>query len=322
MKLVGSPWGRPRGLLGRPAEAQHEELGVGMDLAERTVALLDRGGQVAIELERLAARGVWAMSRADADYPARLKARLKAKAPVLFGAGPTDLLQRGGVAVVGSRDVDSAGKAFAVAVGRRCAADGLTVVSGGARGVDRLAMAAATERGGTAVSVLADGLERWLHDPDLRRAIHDGAVTLITPFKPDAGFDIGNAMARNRLIYCLSDEAVVVASSAAKGGTRAGAIENLRHAWVPLFVRAEEGMPEGNRDLIGRGGHPLEPDALNAEGEFGAVLRTRAERNGAGAEQTFGAEPAVAGACSTSERDPRNRQLSPVGDRTATVRAR
>lgn len=277
--LMASSWQRPRALLGQPVEALQEELGLDEATAVRIAALLDRGGQVAIELERLQSRGIWLLTRADDAYPIRLKSRLKSKAPpVLFGAGPVALLDGGGVAVVGSRDVDAAGEAFAEAIGRRCAENKVTVISGGARGVDRLAMTAAVERGGYAVGVLADSLERWLRDVALRQAIHDDRITLVTPFKPDAGFDVGNAMGRNRLIYCLAQFAIVVASSAQKGGTRAGALENLRHEWAPLFVRAASDMPDGNRDLIERGGLAFAPTMLDAGTSLVATLEDQVGR--------------------------------------------
>ncbi len=63
-------------------------------------------------------------------------------------------------------------------------------------------------------------------------------------------------MARNRLIYCLSEAAVVV-TSCESGGTHTGAVENLRVGWVPLFVVAN-GVAAGNRDLLTRGALPIE----------------------------------------------------------------
>ncbi|MBM4164800.1 MAG: hypothetical protein FJ222_10240 [Lentisphaerae bacterium] len=58
---------------------------------------------------------------------------------MLFGAGDPALLQGGGLAIVGSRDVDDAGQAFAGDVARWCARGGMPVISGGARGVDQIA---------------------------------------------------------------------------------------------------------------------------------------------------------------------------------------
>lgn len=258
VRLAASAWERPRGLLGRTAEEARSTLDLDEKTADRLTRLLDRAGLVSLELERLANRGIWATTRMDEGYPPRWKARLGSQAPpVLFGAGEAGLLDREGVAVVGSRDVDAEGSEFAEDVGRRCARAGVLVVSGGARGVDRLAIGGVLAGEGDAVAVLADSLDRLARGAENRRFVADGRLTLVSPFHPGAGFQVGNAMARNKLIYCLADVAVVVASSHKTGGTWHGAMENLRQGWVPLFVRDGETTPDGNRELIGEGGLAL-----------------------------------------------------------------
>ena len=61
-------------------------------------------------------------------------------------------------------------------------------------------------------------------------------------------------MGRNKIVYALSDVAVVVSSASGSGGTWAGAIEAIKGGWVPVFVRDGEGVPVGNLDLIANGG--------------------------------------------------------------------
>jgi predicted Rossmann fold nucleotide-binding protein DprA/Smf involved in DNA uptake len=247
---------RPRDLIGMPAEEIREALGYTRDGADRLASLLSRGGQLAIELERLAGRGIWLLTRADEEYPPLLKTRLGPQAPpVLFGAGPQSSLRAAGIAIVGSRDVSEDGLEFSSALGRRCAEEGFMVVSGAARGVDLTAMNGAVSRGGGAIGVTVDPLERLVSRKDLRAAIADELLTLTTPFHPGARWQAGNAMRRNRLIYVLAQAAVVVASSPEKGGTRSGAFENLKANWVPLFIR-DDGSP-GNQKLIAEGGRPL-----------------------------------------------------------------
>jgi predicted Rossmann fold nucleotide-binding protein DprA/Smf involved in DNA uptake len=186
-----------------------------------------------------------------------LRGRLKATAPpVLFGAGNPSALVKRSVAVVGSRDADEASIDFATALGRACARSGLAVVSGGARGIDSAAMLSAADAGGIAIGVLAEALERVVRRPDLRTHLVDGELTLIAAQHPAAGFSVGGAMGRNRLIYCLAEAAIVVASGE-KGGTRAGALENLKAGWVPLFVRREPEAPSGNGELLAAGGLPI-----------------------------------------------------------------
>jgi predicted Rossmann fold nucleotide-binding protein DprA/Smf involved in DNA uptake len=256
LALRASDLDRPQELLGLSPEEMRSTLGVDAALAQRLSALLSRGGQLAFELERLASRGVWVLTRADEGYPALLKQRLKGQTPpVLFGAGPPTSLMLPAIAVVGSRDVDDAGLAWAHAFGRRCAEEGVAVVSGAARGVDITAMTGALSHGGIAVGVTVDPLERLIRRREMRASISDELLTLVTPFHPSARWHAGNAMRRNRLIYAMSRAAVVVASSVEKGGTRSGALENLQASWVPLHVR-DDGTP-GNRRLISEGGHPL-----------------------------------------------------------------
>jgi predicted Rossmann fold nucleotide-binding protein DprA/Smf involved in DNA uptake len=137
------------------------------------------------------------------------------------------------------------------------------VFSGGARGVDIAAMLAAVDAGGCAVGVLADSLEKLGQRRELRTPIVENELTLISPFHPAAPFNIGNAMRRNRLVYCLADAAVIVASDAESGGTRAGALENLKAQWVPLHVRADGSS--GNNDLVRRGGKPMTDQTVNGE---------------------------------------------------------
>jgi predicted Rossmann fold nucleotide-binding protein DprA/Smf involved in DNA uptake len=275
--IRGSGLNRPSALLGKSATELCDVVGLDTRLAERITALLARGVQLALEVDRLASRGIWILTRGDDAYPPRFKQRLQARAPaVLFGAGPVHLLSSRGIAVAGSRDVDPADEKFAEALGRRCAQEGLTVFSGGARGVDRIAMRAATGVGGMAVGILADSLERTICDPEVRNLILDERVTLVTPYHPRVGFTIPNAMARNKLVYTLADYAVVVASSDTSGGTRAGAHENLKEGWVPLFVRTGDAAPPGNLELLKLGGLALEQEALSATDDLFNWLQDRA----------------------------------------------
>lgn len=107
--IHGSEVAVPSGLLGMAVAELASALAVEDDLAERLARLLDRGGPFAFELERLADRGIWLLTRADDAYPTRIRQRLGLKAPpVLFGSGARELLSERAVAVVGSRDASEA----------------------------------------------------------------------------------------------------------------------------------------------------------------------------------------------------------------------
>lgn len=276
-QIQASPWQTPGALLGRSAEELAEGLAVPLPDAERVARLLERSAAVALEVENLFARGLWAASRVDAQYPAPLRDSLKHQAPVvLFGAGDLDRLQRRGIGVVGSRNLDPAGQAFALEVGRRCAQAGVPLISGGARGTDRLAMQAALEAGGVVHGVLADSLEQTVRTADLRRLVMDGQLVFLTPYVPTAGFSVGGAMGRNKIIYGLAQATVVVSSDLEKGGTWAGAVEALKAGWCPVFVRSGEQAPPGNTELIRRGAVPIDDAGLSQADSLTEWLQLKA----------------------------------------------
>ncbi len=233
-----------------PALAKDTGIAVG-----RLTALLKRGVKLGFAVEGWNQSGIWVICRSDPEYPARYKNHLKDKAPpILFGAGERSLLQGGGLAIVGSRNVDAEGEGFARDVAEWCARGDMPVVSGGARGVDQIAMASALETGGVAIGVLADTLLRKSVSREARYALSDGRLLLISPYHPDAGFNVGNAMGRNKLIYALADYGLVVSADHKKGGTWEGAQEELRRKpGRPVFVRLGDSVPMGNRKLIDLG---------------------------------------------------------------------
>lgn len=259
---------RPADLLGRDARELGELLGAPSS-GEAIARLAARATTLSLEIERLNTRGVWVLSIADEPYPHRLRDRLGDAAPtVLFGVGAQSLLQAGGVAIVGSRDADAAAIDFAEQAGAAVAHSGRPVVSGGARGIDAAAMRGAADAGGTVVGVLADNLERAAREPTVRGLARDDRLILLSPYGPAVPFSAGNAMGRNRLIYCMADAAVVVVTSEGSGGTWAGATEALKACWVPVHVQIGEGMPSGNGALAARGAIAM-TDGPEAAGDLG-----------------------------------------------------
>ncbi len=222
---------------------------------DRIRALLGRGALLALFIEKWINKGIWIVCRSDTLYPDRLKKHLKRNAPpVLYGAGDIHLLSYGGLAVVGSRNVDEAGERFTKAVGQECAKQGITVVSGGARGVDRIAMTSALESGGIVIAVLANNLIKAVVSGKYRNGIREKRLVLVSPYHPDASFNVGNAMSRNKHIYAFSDYALVISAEYNKGGTWSGAAEELRRENpIPVFVRNEGDVPVGNRELLKSG---------------------------------------------------------------------
>ncbi|WP_293647224.1 DNA-processing protein DprA [Thiolapillus sp.] len=229
---------------------------------ERIEGLMDRGSALALAMEKWLRAGLWVMTRSDPDYPIRLKQRLRTDSPaVLFGCGNRALLNGGGLAVVGSRNATEQDLAYSRDLGALAAGNGYSIVSGGARGVDEAAMLGALEAEGTVIGVLANNLLRACSSARYRKYLMANNLVLISTFYPEAGFNAGNAMQRNKYIYCLSDAAMVV-HSGEKGGTWNGAFENIRKQWTPLWVKRSSDPKAGNAAIV-RAGALWAPDSVD-----------------------------------------------------------
>ena len=239
---------------------------------KRLQGLLGRGFLLSLAVEHWRARAIWVMSRADDEYPKRLKARLKGDAPpLLYGCGPWELPSAGGLAVVGSRNVEDGLVEYTRSIGRLAATAGRTLVSGGARGVDEAAMRGALDAGGRVTGVLPDNLERKALHRGNRDPLLKGQLVLMSPFDPGSRFNVGHAMQRNKVIYALADAALVVESDLNKGGTWAGATEQLdKLRLTRIYVRSTGEPSEGLAALKERGALPW-PNPGDADGLASAL---------------------------------------------------
>ncbi len=244
---------RPSSLLD-PEYIKGAASGSGLD-EKRLDTLLGRGTQLGFAVENWQRNGIWVISRSDTDYPVRYKKHLKEKAPpLLFGVGDRSLLKGGGLAMIGSRNVDAKGEIFTQSMAKLCAANQMPVVSGGARGVDQISMETALEAHGTSIGILAESLLKKSLGKSFRKAIADNRLLLISPYHPEAPFATWAAMGRNKLIYAMADFALVVSAEHKKGGTWAGATEELkRECAIPVFTRIDETIPKGNKMLLDLG---------------------------------------------------------------------
>jgi DNA processing protein len=260
---------QPADLLGSDLASLLDDCQPGFDLA-RLNQLLGRGFLLTQAIERWHSRAIWVISRADPDYPRRLKARLREDAPaLLYGCGEMRLMETGGLAVVGSRDIDETLVDYTAALGRLASHAGKTIVSGGAKGVDQAAMRSALDSGGKAVGVLADSLEKAAMSRENRSALVEGRLVLVSPYDPSVGFNVGHAMQRNKLIYALADASLVVNSDLNKGGTWAGAAEQLdRFNFVPVYVRSTGRASAALEALRSKGAlnwpNPADAEELNS----------------------------------------------------------
>ena len=239
-------------------------------------------------------RSIWVMSRADPAYPVYLKRKLREQAPaLLYGCGSPSLLHTGGLVVEGSRNARERALACARQFGYLAGEAGQTVISGGARGVDRAAMDGALEAGGSAIGVLADRLENAVLRQRHREPLRDGRLTLVSSFDPSVRFQTWNAMARNKVIYALGDAGLVVDTAYGKGGTWSGAVEQLeKFRSAPIYVFADGETKEGIRALQSKGALPW-PNPTSPEEMAGILGNVQTRDSGVPSSLKLGFEASV-----------------------------
>ncbi|MCQ2106023.1 MAG: DNA-processing protein DprA [Fibrobacter sp.] len=217
---------------------------------QRVRSLFDRSGSLIFELEKFSSMGIKVVTRADSEYPKVLKSKLKENCPPLFYyAGDLNLTNRKYAGFVGSRTIDDNDTDFTKCTVSTIVKNGFGVVSGGAKGVDSTASLAALAEGCFCIEYLADSLARKIKKRDVVSQVQKGNLLLISIAKPDAGFNAGFAMQRNKFIYAQSKGTIVVKSDYDKGGTWSGATEALRNGYCPVFCRNNQ-KSLGNKKLI------------------------------------------------------------------------
>ncbi|MBD2139795.1 DNA-protecting protein DprA [Anabaena sp. FACHB-1237] len=256
---------RPADLLQKTAREKIQKTTINKLNLDRLIALLERGLMLSLAVEKWTSHGLWILGRGDSKYPKRLKQILKHSSPaIIYGVGNVELLSLGGLAIVGSRDVDEEMIQYTQRVAKTCSQQNIQVISGGARGIDQESMLGILNNGGTSVGVLADSLTKAAVNSKYRSAIREGRLALISSYDPDAGFNTGNAMGRNKYIYSLADYALVVKSDLEKGGTWNGAVEALsKIKEIPVFVNMISPIAEGNQELYNRGAKPFPSEFEN-----------------------------------------------------------
>ena len=133
--------------------------GCGMHAAAAQFVFDGRARSAAMtEMARAQDAGAVVLTPADEEYPGRLL-EIYDPPPVLWVRGNTGLLNRAGIAVVGTRQPTPYGAGMAQMLSRDLAQRGMVVLSGMARGVDTCAHRGALEVGGATVAVWGTGID-------------------------------------------------------------------------------------------------------------------------------------------------------------------
>lgn len=228
-------------------------LGYDRAMAYRIVGLL--ASDLALEryLTRGQLRDCFPISRVSGEYPLAVRKRLGLDAPgCLWAKGDTALLHRQTVSLVGSRELAESNRLFAECVGREVAKQGFTLVSGNARGADRVAQEACLNNGGSVISIVADELQKY---PVVQNLLYLSEDSFDLPFTGQ------RALSRNRVIHALGYITFVAQCNGETGGTWDGTAKNLRHGWSPVFCFAD-GSP-ASAELEQMGATPIGMESLS-----------------------------------------------------------
>lgn len=232
-------------------------LGYAPDMAERILKLLDDTQLLQYYLSKAKQADCAPVTRVSPEYPAHMRNRLGLDSPgVLWAKGDLSVLQMPMIALVGSRDIDLPNREFAARVGEEAARQGFVLVSGNARGADRVAQRACLAAGGRVISVVAD---------ELMKQERTEGVLYLSEEGFDCPFTSIRALSRNRVIHALGEKTLVAQSDLGRGGTWSGTVRNLKENWSPVFcfrdgseasfqleqLGAELVVPENLTDLNG-----------------------------------------------------------------------
>lgn len=197
----------------------------------------------------------------SSEYSKTLKANLKLRQspPLLYVKGNKQLLNDSSVAIVGSRDASEIALQFTEAVAQKCVEDYRVVVSGFAKGVDKLALEATLKYNGRSIIVLPQGIMTFKGFREYHSQIDDGDVLILSTYFPKSPWSVGLAMGRNIYIYGLADE-IYVAESGSKGGTWTGVMDGLRKERKIYVRKAGPDEKNANNKLLSKGAVPVDSE--------------------------------------------------------------
>lgn len=263
-KMTCSPMKCPETFLYTTEEDWIRNLGIQLDEAHRMKALLSRTARLYEEIGKLERMGISLTTPEEKNYPEKLKARLgKESPPVLYYSGSLDILQNTTIAVFGSANWDKICMKFARVLADKCVKQDLLLLTGGGIAMDYVIEAGVLKQGGKAAYLLSYDYLHKLRQKEVQGAISSGNLLLISAVHPNAPLTLRSSMEKSKYIYGLADYAVVVSVENRSGIIYNESLENLRKYKIPLFVREDGNMPDGNAALIEQGVQPLGMDGIS-----------------------------------------------------------
>jgi len=224
---------------------------------------LDSDDRLYSSFEKLKSDGITIIGLDDDIYPKCVLQNMADNAPsVLYCKGYLPILSKGGLSIVGARNVSNSEITITKRIAHEFAENGINVISGYAKGVDTSAHLGALEANGTTTMILSFGINYITIKRELEDLNWEKKSLFVTQFTPYEKFSGKNAMIRNKLVCAMSKAVVVIKSNPEKDnlGKMSGTFDAAKSAikmGVPVFVLSPKLLqptPQGNLDLIKLGG--------------------------------------------------------------------
>jgi DNA processing protein len=177
-------------------------------------------------LKKVEGSNVRVLTWEDEDYPVSLR-EIPAAPPVLFLRGQMEPIDQWSIAVVGTRRLSAYGRLMTRDLVSGLAQNGITIISGLARGIDGIAHKTALEQGGRTIAVLGCGIDK-VYPPEHRELAHEivnGRGAILSDYALGTEPDSKHFPARNRLISGLSLGVLVI-----EAGEKSGALITAKFA--------------------------------------------------------------------------------------------
>ena len=219
----------------------------------RIYTLLNRSVQLGYAIENFLLKGIDVITAYNEEYPERLSRKMRSAAPPFFyRAGNVDLIGKPAIAVVGISGIKTTPEVRdgVVALVRSAVQLGYTVITGGELGVSRVVASAVLENGGTMIDVLGGNMFEHMEYEPLAQLLSEGRMAVLSVEHPEAMFTVSHAIARNKILFALSDAAFICNTDNKRGET--DALHNHYCDWI----YALSSYP-ANNTLISRGAIPI-----------------------------------------------------------------
>ncbi len=206
------------------------------------------------ELNKLAKLKSRLISYWDEEYPSNLK-RIYSPPILLYIKG--DLIEQdsNSIAIVGTRNASDYGIVTTKKFGSDLSRQGITIVSGMARGIDSVAHRSALQNGGRTIAVIGSGID-VIYPPENKKLFNEitesGAI--VSEFEPGTKPDAQNFPRRNRIISGISKGTLVIETKLNGGAMRTAryALEQNREVFA-IPGNIDSSNSEGTNILIQMG---------------------------------------------------------------------